>query len=216
MTPKTLTHDEERALRLMAFGEAFWRDLDLWADPRNVVYPGAVRHLRMRLALMLGLDGGLRVREIAHFTPSMLHVSTTGCAVLTIPGTLSHASLGRRIPATDHIRDALTTYLRGCAERYPDWRVAFVLSHPPSAVPPDTCTIRRWVYSLTKLALNVEYHPHALRHTFATRLMAVTDIRTVQELLGHSSVTSTQIYTHVTADDLRAAITARTAANAAI
>lgn len=57
---------------------------------------------------------------------------------------------------------------------------------------------------MKKTGMTGDLHPHMLRHTFATDMLNQgADMRTVQELLGHSSLSSTQIYTHVTKEALQ-------------
>lgn len=102
--------------------------------------------------------------------------------------------------------DALHTYIndgRKCLlENKQPTNSVFLNSR---GVPLTTRGIRHILTTMVeKAALTVHVHPHKLRHTFATHMLNEgADLRTVQELLGHENLSSTQVYTHVTKDHLR-------------
>jgi len=144
------------------------------------------------LAVLLLLYGaGLRVAEALSLTANMLPVGST----LRVTGKRSKT---RIVPIVPAIREAIEDYLRQCPFPISGEAPLFVGARG-GPLNPDL--VRRSVAAARRrLGLPDTLTPHALRHSFATHLLARgADLRALQELLGHASLSSTQIYTAVDA-----------------
>ncbi len=144
------------------------------------------------LAILLLLYGaGLRVAEALSLTARMLPIGTT----LRVTGKRSKT---RIVPIVPAVREAIEDYVRQCPYPVGGDAPLFVGARG-GPLNPDL--VRRSVAAARRrLGLPESLTPHALRHSFATHLLARgADLRALQELLGHASLSSTQIYTAVDA-----------------
>jgi integrase/recombinase XerD len=154
--------------------------------------------VRDRAMLHTMYAAGLRVSELVELDLADVNLEE---------GFVSAVGKGNKrriVPIGAHARAAMAEYL---AEVRPKWarpasRACFVTARGKAMT-------RQGFWSLVKRYARVAgitkpISPHKLRHSFATHLLAGgADLRSVQTMLGHADISTTQIYTHVTGDHLR-------------
>ncbi len=145
--------------------------------------------LRDRAVLMLLYGAGLRIGEALGMVRGMAPLPDA----LTITG---KGNKQRLVPILPEIAEAVEAYLRACPHRLRAADPLFVGVRGGALQP---AIFQKQVQHL-RAALGLPEHttPHAFRHSYATHLLAAgADLRSVQELLGHASLSTTQRYTLV-------------------
>lgn len=156
---------------------------------------------RNRGLLEILYGSGLRVSECANL--KLGDIDWSGGVLLV----LGKGNKERYVPFSEHARGALQEYLAEgrqtlMAKKQQTHSFIFVNNQGN----PLTSRGIRYILDqvIKKSSLDSQIHPHMLRHTFATHLLNNgADMRTVQELLGHVNLSSTQIYAHVTKESLQ-------------
>jgi integrase/recombinase XerD len=151
----------------------------------------AAQTIKSRLILQLLYSSGLRVSEIVILKPTDMDFTEN-------IGWVREGKGGK-----DRIfifSEKLSKKLEKFIKRNPDWNYIF-----SSQKPLTTRNIQKIVQKTTQIAeIDKSVHPHTLRHSFATHLLdSGVDLRRIQSLLGHASIATTQIYTHVSTEQLK-------------
>lgn len=157
--------------------------------------------LRDRAMLELAYGAGLRSSELV--TVQMADVDLDGLTVKVCgKGDKERLSL-----FGGQCREAIGAYVR--TERVPPTEGEPLFTSPKGrALSPRTfqTVVKRWA---RQAGLPPDVTPHTLRHSFATHLLdGGADLKTVQQLLGHENLATTQIYTHISIERLREAVNA--------
>ncbi|HZV58285.1 MAG TPA: tyrosine recombinase XerC [Sphingobium sp.] len=144
--------------------------------------------------LLLLYGGGLRIGEALGLTGDVLPLGDR----IRVTGKRGKT---RMVPLLPQVKEAIEAYLAACP--WPAEKAA-PLFRGTRGGPLSPALVRRAVQGARgRLGLHERATPHALRHSFATHLLGRgADLRALQELLGHASLSSTQIYTQVDAAHL--------------
>ena len=153
---------------------------------------------RNKAMLELMYSSGLRVSELINLNVNDIDLENDTVKIF------GKGSKERIIPLNDFAKEALREYImvhRKELFKHGENNYLFLNNHG------NKMTRQGFFKILKKIAqeknIKTDFSPHTLRHSFATHLLKYgADLRSIQELLGHSDISSTQIYTHVTNEKL--------------
>ncbi|QJF24902.1 tyrosine recombinase XerC [Mammaliicoccus vitulinus] len=158
---------------------------------------GKRTNIRDRVILELLYATGIRVSELVHIKMNDIDLTYSFVKVL------GKGNKERIVPFGEYCQSAITVYIES-------FRSQLKIDHEYLIVNMrgQPITERGVRYALNEIVKRTQgvyhIHPHKLRHTFATHLLNQgADLRSVQSLLGHESLSTTSQYTHVTKDQLR-------------
>ncbi|MEO8102573.1 MAG: tyrosine recombinase XerC [Betaproteobacteria bacterium] len=169
--PQTLSPDE--AVRLVSFADD---------TPEGI---------RDRAIFELLYSSGLRVSEVTALDTDGIDFST--CEVRVT----GKGNKTRIVPVGKHAMEAIWRWLKTRRTFKGASGSALFLGSRGKRIGPRVVQMRikRWA---TQQGLTIDPHPHMLRHSFASHVLQSSgDLRAVQEMLGHASIASTQVYTHL-------------------
>lgn len=166
----------------------------------------ALKGIRNYLMACLMLDAGLRVGEVVKLKLSHLYFNHVPVTTLVLTPSITKNHRERTVPVSDRLKTALQQFYTQHPLLEHLAPCSFAFSNVPPNQPMTTRQVENIINSAAWKCFGRPVNPHMLRHTFASRLLRVTNMRTVQELLGHTCITSTQIYTHPNEDDKKKAI----------
>ncbi|AGF75089.1 site-specific tyrosine recombinase XerC [Bartonella australis AUST/NH1] len=151
---------------------------------------------RNAAVLILLYGCGMRISEALALTPEQF--SDPEVKSLSVTG---KGGKTRLVPLIKVVHEAVQNYLECCPYSLENGQPMF---RGARGGPLQPAIIQRAVQNLrASLHLPKTVTPHALRHSFATHLLSRGgDLRTIQELLGHACLSTTQIYTHIDTDNL--------------
>jgi integrase/recombinase XerC len=148
---------------------------------------------RDKAILELLYASGLRVSELAHLHRSQIDMDTREIRVI------GKGSKERLVLMGKPAQQAIAAYLKEGRHKLQGKKkteAVFINRYGKQLIERRIQKIVK--YYAKQSGINKKVHPHTIRHTFATHLLdGGADLRVVQELLGHASLTTTQIYTHV-------------------